>query len=396
MKSIAVAGGLYRETCAWPSWNHLYGSGGRAAVALGGGAALVEFHTYASEEAAETFAAYAQVYGVSVRRHATGQTVAFDYVHTLSPPVIKPIPLRITRNDPFDVQSECILRFGMMEGSARVIADRCVYDPQSAFSPEAFEANGSKADRLAIVGNAGEIRTLGGSPDVDIGAAALLEKGVELVIAKDGPRGARLFRKQGSVSIPAFLSDNVWTLGSGDVFAAAFAAGWALEDLDAAEAAEAASVAVSEYANSMSLPMRDIAALAAEKRTEVRTVPGEVYLAGPFFDMAQLWLVDEARRCLSQAGLKVFSPVHDVGHGAASEVVQKDIDAISRCDLMFALLNGIDAGTIFEVGYARAIGKPVYALAQSVPSEDLKMLEGSGCLIFSDFVTAVHHAAWRR
>ena len=63
---------------------------------------------------------------------------------------------------------------------------------------------------------------------------------------------------------------------------------------------------------------------------------------------------------------------------------------------MFALLNGVDAGTLFEVGYARALGKPVYALAQSVRSEDLKMLEGSGCLIFSDFVTAVHHAAWRR
>jgi hypothetical protein len=396
MKSLAVAGGLYRETCAWPTWDHLYGSGGRAAVALGGGAVPVEFHTYASEDAAKTFAAYAQVYGVSVRRHATEQTVAFDYVHTLSPPVIKPIPLRITRHEPFDVEAECILRFGMMEGSARVVAERCVYDPQSAFSPEAFEANGSKAVRLAIVGNAGEIRTLGGSPDVDEAAAVLLGKGAELVIAKDGPRGATLFRKQGAVSIPAFLSDAVWTLGSGDVFAAAFTAGWAVEGLDAADAARAASVAVSDYASSMSLPMRDVAVLAAEVRTEVGTIAGEVYLAGPFFDMAQLWLVDEARRCLSQAGLNVFSPLHDVGHGAASEVVQKDIDAISRCDLVFALLNGIDAGTLFEVGYARALGKPVYALAQSVPSEDLKMLEGSGCLIFSDFVTAVHHAAWRR
>jgi hypothetical protein len=396
MKSLAVAGGLYRETCAWPFWNHLYGSGGRAAVALGGRAAPVEFHTYANEDAAETFAAYAQVYCVNVHRYATEQTIAFDYVHTLSPPVIKPIPLRITRNDPFEVEAECILRFGMMEGSASVVAERCVYDPQSAFSPEPFDANGSKAARLAIVGNAGEIRTLGGSSEIDKAAAALLEKGAELVIAKDGPRGATLYRMQGAVSIPAFLSDTVWTLGSGDVFAAAFTAGWAVEGLDAADAARSASIAVSDYANSMSLPMRDIAILTAEVRTEVTSVVGEVYLAGPFFDMPQLWLVDEARRCLSQAGLNVFSPVHDVGHGAASAVVEKDIEAIKRCDLVFALLNGLDAGTLFEVGYARALGKPVYALAQSVSSEDLKMLEGSGCLIFSDFVTAVHHAAWRR
>ena len=180
------------------------------------------------------------------------------------------------------------------------------------------------------------------------------------------------------------------------MFAAAFAAGWAGEGLSVVDAARAASVAVSEYANTMSLPIRDVGKLSASAAREVATVEGEVYLASPFFDMARLWLVDEARRCLAQAGLKVFSPLHDVGHGPASEVVEKDIEAIENCDLVFALVDGLDAGTIFEVGYARALGKPVYALAQAVKPEDLKMLEGTGCLIHSDFVTAVHHAAWRR
>jgi hypothetical protein len=396
MKSVTVTGGLYRETCAWPQWDHLYGSGGRAAVALGGRATRVEFHTYATRQAAEVFGAYAELYGVNLHDYSTGQIVAFDYVHTMSPPVIRPMPVRIARNEPFEVQAECVLRFGMMEGSARVVAETCVYDPQSAFSPEAFDANGSRADRLAIVGNAGEIRALGGSADIGKAAAALLGNGAELVIAKDGPRGATLFQKQGNLRIPAFWSDAVWTLGSGDVFAAAFAMAWAVEGMDPETAARAASIAVSDYAGSMSLPIRNVAALTADKVPEVTTVAGEAYLAGPFFDMARLWLVDEARRCLSQAGLAVFSPVHDVGHGAASEVVNKDIEAIRNCDLMFALVDGEDAGTLFEIGYARALGKPVYALAQSVPPENLKMLEGSGCLIYSDFVSAVHHAAWRQ
>lgn len=396
MRSMVVAGGLYREQCAWPAWDHLYGSGGRAAVALGGRPAAIELHTYASAQAAETFGPYANVYGVRLTAHAVDRTVAFEYVHSMSTPVIRPTPARIVHHEPFDVHSECVLRFGMMEGSARVEADICIYDPQSAFAPEDFSANGSKAGRLAIVGNAGEIRALGRSSDLFAAASALISSGVELVVAKGGPRGATLFVDGKAAAIPAFLSENVWTLGSGDVFAAAFAAGWAVEGLSAVDAARAASVAVSEYANTMSLPIRDIGKLAASVVQEVAAVGGDVYLAAPFFDMARLWLVDEARRCLSQSGLKVFSPLHDVGRGPASEVVEKDIEAIKKCDLVFALVDGLDAGTLFEVGYARALGKPVYALAQAVKSVDLKMLEGSGCFIHSDFVTAVHHAAWRR
>jgi hypothetical protein len=34
-------------------------------------------------------------------------------------------------------------------------------------------------------------------------------------------------------------------------------------------------------------------------------------------------------------------------------------------------------------------------LAQTVSEEDLKMVAGSGCKVFDDFVTALHHAAWR-
>ena len=64
---------------------------------------------------------------------------------------------------------------------------------------------------------------------------------------------------------------------------------------------------------------------------------------------------------------------------------------------MFALLDGMDSGTLFEVGWAQARipPKPVYALAQSASEEDLKMIAGSGCRVFDDLATALHHAAWR-
>ena len=61
---------------------------------------------------------------------------------------------------------------------------------------------------------------------------------------------------------------------------------------------------------------------------------------------------------------------------------------------VFAVVDGLDAGTMFEVGYARALDIPVIACVQAEQEEDLKMLDGTGCKIFDDFVTAVYHTAW--
>jgi nucleoside 2-deoxyribosyltransferase len=120
-----------------------------------------------------------------------------------------------------------------------------------------------------------------------------------------------------------------------------------------------------------------------------------VYLAGPFFSMGQRWVIDEALHALQDFRVPVFSPVHEVGPGPAEIVGPADLKGLAGCDSVLAIVDGLDAGTIFEIGYARAQGKPVYALAQTVASEDLKMLQGSGCRVFDDFVTAVHHAVWR-
>jgi nucleoside 2-deoxyribosyltransferase len=187
----------------------------------------------------------------------------------------------------------------------------------------------------------------------------------------------------------------VWTVGSGDVFAAVFAARWAVHGDSASDAAQLASRAVATYVDSMSLPVPPVEALRAMNLQEARARGGKVYLASPFFTLSQRWLVDEARRCLTELGLDVFSPVHDIGPGPAEAVAPADLAALDDCDAVFAILDGLDSGTLFEVGHARAKSKPVYALAQTVSEEDLKMVVGSGCRVFDDFVTALHHVAWR-
>lgn len=118
-------------------------------------------------------------------------------------------------------------------------------------------------------------------------------------------------------------------------------------------------------------------------------------MAGPFREIGQRQMVEDARNLLRGLAMDVFSPVHDIGHGPAEKVVKQDLEAVESSDAVFAILNGSMPGTLFEVGYARALGKPVFCVAQNMRDADLKLPRGSGCEIFSDFITALYAAAWR-
>lgn len=396
MSAITIAGGIYHERCVWPQWDQIYGSGGRAAAALVGHVDQITLRGYAQEEIASQFRVLSEAYGFTFDPIKASQAISFEYFHCLSVPIIRPFRLHIQRCAAFTAKAPVVLRFGMMEGTVVVDADCCIYDPQSAFYPEGFHDNGSQARRLAIVANRGEVIAMGKNTDPIASAQALLKtSNAEAVIVKSGPEGAFVVEQTGVNHIPAYQTHAVWTIGSGDVFAAFFAARWGIHGDSATRAAELASKAVAEYAESMALPTPSVDQLDAGTRVPGRVVPGRVYLASPFFTLGQRWVVDEARRCLQELGLDVFSPVHDVGPGPADAVAPADLAALEASDVVFAILDHLDSGTLFEVGYARAKGKPVYALAQTVSEEDLKMVSGSGCAIFCDFVTALHHVAWR-
>lgn len=395
MNTLAIVGGVYHERVIWPSWDQIFGSAGRAAAAVSGHVDAAVLHSYARPDTAEAFQPYANQYGFSFEPTASEQTISFEYVHSLAPPTLTPSIQRIRRNPSFEVSADNVLRFGMMEGSAVVRAKRCVYDPQSPVDPEPFGANGSQAEALAIVANRSEIVALAGISDPLEAAQNLCGKGAALVIVKSGPEGALVVTKDGETHVPAYRTERVWTVGSGDVFAAHIAARWAVHGDNPVRAADIASRAVAEYAESMALPSPSVASLLATDREPAKVQSGRVYLACPFFTLSQRWLVDEARRALQEFGLVVFSPVHDVGPGPAQTVAPADLAALDDCDAVFAILDGLDSGTVFEVGYARALKKPVYALAQAVSDEDLKMVAGSDCRVFDDFVTALHHTAWR-
>jgi hypothetical protein len=390
-----VVGGVYSEHCIEPHWNEIYGSAGRAAAAISAAVPNVRLLTYRSKSLRDGFANLESVYGLTTAGPEVDFDISFQYSHSLAIPRIAPRPDAIPQQPELHVEDDVVLRFGMLEGTARITASRAVYDPQSAFDPRPFAENGSKADQLSLILNRLEARTLTGEHNLQAAARALLERGdAEAVVIKMGGHGALVSSKDGTQLVPAYRGESIFKIGSGDVFSGAYTHFWAIEDRSCFEAADLASKATCRYCETMSLPIGSAADLAEHVFVPVTPGSGQIYIAAPFFNLAERWLVEEIRDQLLAMGVSVFSPFHDVGPGSAEYVAPRDLEGLDRCDVVLGVLNGADAGTIFEIGYAISQKKRVIALAQNMRPEDLKMPMGSGCVVVTDLVTAIYQAVW--
>ena len=400
--AIAVVGGVYEERCLRPAWHEIYGSGGRACSAIASMAPHVQVQLvcYADDDARQTMTARCALERTQLSATPIQSTAAFRYVHGLARPLLRGIK---PGAPPLRHQAHNILRFGLVEGDAIVDGQNVVYDPQNATSPTLFHANGSRASRLAVVLNEREAAALTGLHGM--GAAELARAVRELdhaecVVLKRGPLGACVLAPEGVVDVPAYETTSVWKLGSGDIFSAHFALRWALENRPAAESALLASRATAVYCQTQGFPNAKAFdgfaghPVVASSRYLQGYAP-HAYLAGPFFTLAQLWLIDQARANLQQLGFDVFSPFHDVGHGSAMDVVGPDLEALRKSDLVFAIVDGLDSGTLYEIGYACARDIPVIMYCENETSENLKMMVGSGCIVRNDYVSAIYQTLWK-
>ena len=256
-----------------------------------------------------------------------------------------------------------------------------------------------RAKRLAFIANTHEIARLTHKSGLEAAQEVLAREKAEVVVVKRGMNGALVVDHNGEQStVAAYTTKRVFTVGSGDIFAAAFALAWGIEGNSPDAAADYASRAAAKYVETSVLPMQSPSDAAAENRgpAEVnRQRVQRVYLAGPFRDIGQRAMVNDARQILRDLGMTVFSPVHDIGHGPAHRVVKQDLNALQKADVVVAILNGNSPGTVFEVGYAAALGKPVFCIAQNVSENDIKLPRGTNCTIHEDFVTGLHEVAWR-
>lgn len=377
---MIIAGGLYFETCEAPQWNALFGSGGRAAAAVSKLSPTSKLHTYvspASQIAARTF----QQIGIETSFSPSSTGVAFSYFHPLSRPVIEPSPSSIPLNPSIRVEAEAVLRFGFLEGDAIVHADRAVYDPQTSTMPTLFRANGSYANELALVLNEGELRSLGQNNDILHASQNIFrEDAAVFIVVKRGVHGASIIFPDGAVQpIPAYRSERVFKIGSGDVFSAAFSHYWGELRRDPLIAADLASRAVASYVESMHLPLppnQQVQAMPIEA-----TKTGTVLIVGPSRALQDRWLLEETRWCIRELGLNARCP-------ALEGRAETDLDCSA------VLILGDDAGELTEL-HADAISRhssPIVMFSQS----DLPIASRpAGVEVAYDFTTAIYKACWQ-
>jgi nucleoside 2-deoxyribosyltransferase/sugar/nucleoside kinase (ribokinase family) len=433
---LTVIGGTYREVCLEPPWDQRFGSGFRAAVAcseiLRDGNSQVRLISWAAESERAELEMRAASYELELEIHSRLDAIEFQYDHGLSIPRILPDPDEIQTVAPQRWEEDHVLLFSMLEDSPQdkepyrnicVDAQDVVYDPQAESRSVPFSRTGSKARRLAIVANLVEAEAMARALNVTIasgahrptavGQALQAAEGAEVVVVKNGAEGAFVVTKEDTHHVASYKTERLFKLGSGDVFSGIFSAYWLESQADPVEAAERASAAAAYYCTmgglgGLPIPVDpdDI----ARSGIELHRVPfgaagavrKKVYIAGPLFSFAHRWFISEVRRCLHDQGVKTFSPYHEVGLLSADapleemrRVAAADLQGLKDCAAVFAIVDGLDAGTLFEIGYAVSLDIPVVAFGQRVRKEDLVMIEGSPrCRICHDFPTAIYQAAW--
>lgn len=113
----------------------------------------------------------------------------------------------------------------------------------------------------------------------------------------------------------------------------------------------------------------------------------KIYLASPFFNQKQRENVEQVASVYRGLGYEVFVPMeHTIpnawdlpNHQWANAVFRTDVNAIQECDIVVAIVYGMedDAGTSWEIGYAYGINKPVNLLLMNETTYSLMVVQSA-------------------
>ena len=117
-----------------------------------------------------------------------------------------------------------------------------------------------------------------------------------------------------------------------------------------------------------------------------------LYFASPFFTPEQVEREERLKAKLRELGFEVWSP-KEMCHlnknatiSEQTEVFNGNLSAMDKVDGVFVVTDGKDIGTIWEAGYAYALGKPIIYYCETLGKNVFNvMLARSGRLVITKF-----------
>lgn len=402
---MTVFGGYYHEKCIFPNWDEHYGSAGRAAAVLRNFDIDIDLKTFVSNNNLKYLRYFANVYKINLEEIISSFDIEFEYLHSLSVP-------KITSNKSFyenkiksvNIEAENVLCYGTLEAKAPIIlAKKVVFDVQSSLLEDVYHPD-NKISSVCFVLNYEESVSLSSEKELDKIKFYFFQnfQNLEILIIKDGPFGGIAFSKEVSLNIPIYKNNKIFKIGTGDIFSAIFSYLWIykFEHFNLEEIINISSFSTAYLSKNSGLYECDI--LSEYNNNDMEKIfvdknnlKNKVYLAGPFFTVSERWQIENIKQYLEKFRFDVFSPVHKVGFSNDKKhIATEDLKGLDESDTVFAILNGFDPGTIFEIGYAIAKKKKVIIYVENYSGEYLTMFEGTGCVICQDITSSIYNLVW--
>ncbi len=390
---MIVVGGTYIEECDWPEWTRLMGPGVRAALALSEVSPQTELYSYANDAVIEDLRSTMLTSGLATPQVRTREEkVAYSYKHPLSYPRRTP-KLEETPDDSaapqlsesWSVKGDTVLAFRLQETKIVVSAKRAVFE----LSQQDEEIERGDIGKLALIAAENDFPQAAANVQ-DFAAQTMPAHNANLLIFRWQSGGGILFDGEMEHSIPAYVANEWFKIGTGNIFCAMFAHYWGEQNMDAMAAADLASRCSAYYAGSRALPIPVSQNLPDMEKFDP-TADCKIFIASPCISMAQQWLVDEAIRTFEMLRIQTVTP-YDLGLDGVS---RKNVDVgrvLDGCSAVLVLAEGADLPSVLAVGLARVRKLPIVVLAEESREPRVSLWQGTDCEIARDFASAVYRA----
>lgn len=393
---ISVIGGTYREIDYDDISMDIYGSGYRCCKFLLENKCDVKYYTSGNEEVKDYLNEIKKVYNnFNYQLTKSEYLIAFKYSFALDNPSVFPNILNIKKTENIKVESSNIICYGMLESEFNIKGNKVIYDPQTSLNPKRYSEIGI-AEELIYIVNMNEAKSISSENDLEkIKKYFFNSENTHALIIKNGPYGAKLYLKnKEEIEIPSFVTENVNKIGSGDIFTSCFGYYWMSKKLPLEECAVLASKTTSLYCDKkVYVDIKDFEFDFIEFK-KGNFNDKQIYLAAPFFSIAELILIDKIRNAFLELGVKVFSPFHDIGLGDDETIAIKDLQGIKDSDIIFCVFDNLDSGTLIESGFSLAMNKKIIGYHRTCTDSELLMLKSENLRLFKNLTTAMYHTIW--